>query len=757
MSSTTISRLKWDIINLRKKLAQVQSDIMFLTDCKKLNVVPKGLIIKNPLKSTCATSYSMKICMTTSIKIRNHILDTLYGKQSYITTQLRKQKCILDQHPNLSVFERNQISHIAMDVYDKQLQKLKLTKDKKLSVLICNTTARTSGRESDSSKSVVNHSTYSPTPAELSVLYRGLSFCPSTNIDQIHLCGDLEAFFRRLRLKEFFHAHGPAIDNSNRQQVTNPNLRTKRNDANWTPTEGRNPKLDLYINCFRNRVRSEIINLKRKCNYNLSPLERKAVETHKTNRDIVIKPADKGGATVIMNTGDYIREANRQLSNSSLYTTLATDPTTQCKKELRSLIKDFPKDIKRYIECTTHLEPKPGTFYLLPKIHKQDNPGRPIISGIGTLTEGISKYVDRILRPFATSANSYIKDTTDFLCKLQDIENLPQGTLLATMDVEALYSNIPHEDGLQAISDTVTDNTELICKLTNFILSHNYFLFDSDMYLQINGTAMGTPMAPQYANIFMSNLEQRFLETQTLRPLLYLRYIDDIFMIWTHGMDTLLQFHNDFHNFHPTINLTLEYSDDKVNFLDTTIIIRNQKLQTSLYRKPTDNQCYLHASSFHPPHILRSIIFSQSLRYNRICSDQTDRDTHLLELSNTFSRLKYNPNTIHEQVERAKRIDRKNLLKCTPKPVKNRTPLVVTYNPMLKPLKRIINDLQPIISTDPYLADVFTDKVLLHTDNHPISDNNSFTANSLLIIHPELFLAIVTNAYFAPISTLTTK
>ena len=66
---------------------------------------------------------------------------------------------------------------------------------------------------------------------------------------------------------------------------------------------------------------------------------------------------------------------------------------------------------------------------------------------------------------------------------------------------------------------------------TEFILKHNYFNFGNQNFLQLKGTAMGTKMAPQYANIFMSNLEENFLQNTHNKPLIYLRYIDDIFLL----------------------------------------------------------------------------------------------------------------------------------------------------------------------------------------------------------------------------------
>nr|XP_048706612.1 uncharacterized protein LOC125636878 [Caretta caretta] len=215
------------------------------------------------------------------------------------------------------------------------------------------------------------------------------------------------------------------------------------------------------------------------------------------------------------------------------------------------MLKKLPEKAQDQIRTDTPLEPRPGKFYLLPKIHKPGNPGRPIISGIGTLTAGLSGYVDSLLRPYATSTPSYLRDTTDFLRKLQSIGDLPDNTILATMDVEALYTNIPHKNGLQTVRNTIPDNVtaNLVAELCDFVLTHNYFTFGDNVYLQISGTAMGTCMAPQYAHIFMADLEKCFLSSRPLTPLLYLRYIDDIFIIWTHGKEALEEFHHDFNNF----------------------------------------------------------------------------------------------------------------------------------------------------------------------------------------------------------------
>jgi hypothetical protein len=111
---------------------------------------------------------------------------------------------------------------------------------------------------------------------------------------------------------------------------------------------------------------------------------------------------------------------------------------------------------------------------------------------------------------------------------------------------------------------------------------------------------------------------------QGLIPIEWIRFIDDIFEIWTHGIEKLQTFLSYFNNFHPKIEFDYIYSCKSVNFLDTTIYINsNNKLESDLYIKPTDRTLLLHQNSFHPQTCKNSIIYSQALRYRRIITDNT--------------------------------------------------------------------------------------------------------------------------------------
>ena len=117
---------------------------------------------------------------------------------------------------------------------------------------------------------------------------------------------------------------------------------------------------------------------------------------------------------------------------------------------------------------------------------------------------------------------------------------------------------------------------------------------------------MGTKMAPSYANIFTGRLEKQLLQSVSLKPFSWLRFIDDINMKWTHGRETLEEFITGANNFHPTIKFTAEVSNDKHVFLDTTPHLEGDRVVLDRYTKPTDSHQYLLPSSCHPPFAVRT-------------------------------------------------------------------------------------------------------------------------------------------------------
>ena len=112
---------------------------------------------------------------------------------------------------------------------------------------------------------------------------------------------------------------------------------------------------------------------------------------------------------------------------------------------------------------------------------------------------------------------------------------LTEGTFLVSLDVTSLYTNIPHEEGMNAVcrayenfyGDNTPIPTQSLREILKLILQENSFEFNDNNYLQIHGTAMGTKVAVAFANIFMSSVETEILSHSNTKPLEWKRYIDD--------------------------------------------------------------------------------------------------------------------------------------------------------------------------------------------------------------------------------------
>ena len=164
------------------------------------------------------------------------------------------------------------------------------------------------------------------------------------------------------------------------------------------------------------------------------------------------------------------------------------------------------------------------------------------------------------------------------------MKNTPDNSILLTADVVALYPSIPHESGLNAIKEALENRarksvpTSDILKMLEFVLKNNYFEFNRNVKQQLSGTAFGTKCAPPYACIFMDKVETDFLESQKLKPMVWFRYIDDIFFVWTHGEQELQRFLQELNKTHPNLKFTHESSKEKISFLDLSVSLSNGKL-----------------------------------------------------------------------------------------------------------------------------------------------------------------------------------
>ena len=160
--------------------------------------------------------------------------------------------------------------------------------------------------------------------------------------------------------------------------------------------------------------------------------------------------------------------------------------------------------------------PKTPKFYISPKIHKPDNPGRPVINSIECHISEISRFVDHHLQPVVKQIPSYIKDTNHFINKVNNF-SVPVNSVLVNMDIRSLYTSMLHNEGIAATKKRYysyihkTIPTKIIITFLALTLTLYNFVFDSRFYPQIKGCAMDTIYTPAYANIFMGEFEQKYI------------------------------------------------------------------------------------------------------------------------------------------------------------------------------------------------------------------------------------------------------
>ena len=179
----------------------------------------------------------------------------------------------------------------------------------------------------------------------------------------------------------------------------------------------------------------------------------------------------------------------------------------------------------------------------------------------------------------------------------------------------------------------------------------NVFEFNNKYYLQIQGTAMGTKMAPAYANLFMGKLEEKLNELGKPHIMLWKRFIDDIFVIWTGSASEFTTYINTINQLHHTIKFTYELSETELTFLDITLykgdrFDRNQILDVRTHIKPTNKQLHIHASSYHPPTTINAISKGEVNRYLRTNSDEREFQNMKQKLTNRLLQRGYK----HKQV-----------------------------------------------------------------------------------------------------------
>ena len=287
-------------------------------------------------------------------------------------------------------------------------------------------------------------------------------------------------------------------------------------------------------------------------------------------------------------------------------------------------------------------------LYGLPKLHKPNIPLRPIVSSIGSTTYQLAKELTRVLSPLRGQTDSYIKNSHHFVQKISSL-SLGSTDIMVSFDVKSLFTKVPIVECLDIIKqrleedDTLADRTLMtpltITNLVKRCMDSTFFGFDDEIYEQVEGAPMGSPLSPVIADLYMEFFEQMAIETSEFKPDLWYRYVDDTFVLWKHGMVEIRKFLNHLNSLRDSIEFTMETeTDGKLPFLDVLVTKVENQLSTTIYRKPTHTDLYLNYNSNHHPRIKSGVITCLAHRARTICSEENipielDKLKHVFELN----------------------------------------------------------------------------------------------------------------------------
>ena len=566
---------------------------------------------------------------------------------------------------------------------------------------------------------VTNLSALQISKSQQEMLERGLTFIPTPPLpDRDLLRRDIHSYHRRLKILDYFDFN------------TNCSFIPFISPSNWEPSNQSisQPICEIIKQDLRSFRRLRFS--RPKTTRNINNQQQQAINKLKSQHAIIIKPADKGGQIVLQDRTNYILEATRQLTDTSFYRPISEPMYLETQTIVRTLIDEMLEK-KHITSKQAHYLygpdlPRARLFYLLPKIHKPPSQwtvpfvvptGRPIVSDCGSETYNIAEFIDYYINPLSHTHPSYIKDTYTFVNKLKNL-TVPENTFLFSVDVESLYTNIDTTLGIEAVRKALASSPDpsrpdhYILQFLHITLTRNDFLFDTSFFLQTSGCAMGRKYSPAYADIYLADWEHNALLKCPIRPLVYFRYLDDIFGLWDKSETEFLHFIQTLNSHHPRIKLKHTLHPQQVPFLDTIVFFTeakqgNKSLATKVYFKDTDRHSLLYSTSYHPRHTFTSIIKSQLIRFNRICSFPHDVEeaTRIL-----FKALR--PRGYSKRFLRSVKAEVSSLLQPghhSILPVKNKNtnhklvPFITTFSLQLGPLNQTIkqhfNSTIPLINT----------------------------------------------------------
>ncbi len=509
-------------------------------------------------------------------------------------------------------------------------------------------------------KTFINLSDRTVSDSEKSVLEKGLGFAVSAKkIPVKEFQVSIEDFARRIVISSLRQQRHSAP-----QPVTSSDAPPFRANSPYFPVN-LDPNLKA---CFREfGVRTlQILRRVKPPEPNLSSSERLALKDLKKDDSILILPADKGNATVMISKVAYVEKMMAILNDPVHFEKINKDPTKTWEKKLcKFLLNDvfkFELISKRLYKFLRPSDARTPKLYGLPKIHKDTVPLRPIVSAVRSFNYNLGKFLVWCLTPYMDQCDSYVKNSVDFAKVVSSSK--PGYSKQVSFDVKSLFTNVPVKEAVDLALELILEDdsarhplpADILRKLFEFATSHCCFQFDGVIYLQIDGLSMGNPLAPPLSHLFMIRIEKRAMNLG-LRFIVWIRFVDDIYSrLSNKDFKRVDVFVEKLNGIHPSISFTVEKeTTNSLPFLQVSTSRPKgnfSNYETTVYRKPTHTNLYVRWDSEHPAKQKLGIFHTLLWSARHICSSPALYSAEKEHLLTTFTELGYPRNRLLQRVKR---------------------------------------------------------------------------------------------------------
>ena len=592
----------------------MKCDIAFLTKCKKNKLIPTFARPKLAIKNSAQVK--QKIAMTI---IEAELLNK-HKRLKYLRRNVKEKIRSLGEILGcITLCNLNRTINKRLDGMEKGWKEVH---ERKLHQLYKEKTP-TQANTYRPSNIVHNFSSYELTAEEHQILSFGLDHHIPTQIQENAVKTEFEAFFYHLN-KNLKHLNADEKDK----------LKTKMRRT-----------CENYYNVKNKEKVDEVIRRLMK------------------NRDVAIVKQDKGRGVVLLDKSKYVEKCMEHL-NSANFKKLDRDNTKSVEEAIQKTLLKMKSTIGE--DEYQRIYPSgsnPGKFYGTAKVHKvkaedEDKLGklpiRPIVSNIGTATHKTAQYLCRLLTPLGKSKYT-VQNTKEFVEKIKGLK-VPEGYQMVSFDVVSLFTNVPLDKTIEIILRKVYDEKKIVTKIKREELKRLLILctkgvafsFNGDLYIQVEGVMMGSPLGALFANIFMAELENKIVpRLQDLSS--WNRYVDDTFAFVKQGKEKAIQ--EELNKYHPSIKFTYEVEEaNKISFLDVLITKENGSLQTSVYRKATNTDVYMNWKSHAPKSWKVATLKSLVKRAFMISSTEASLDKELVHLKKIFAAVNQYPEKLIERI-----------------------------------------------------------------------------------------------------------